>query len=177
MNKSASSSSNDGDYLTVYIGLGANLGNPSEQIHAAVDLLKESASVKDVRISPFYESDAMGELVQQKFVNAVCEIQCSLAPLDLLDLLQGIEKQLGRTQASDSGYVRWGPRPIDLDLLLYNDLELSTERLIIPHPGMANRSFVLLPLRDLAPDLHIPGLGPVEQCVKSCESFGIRRLQ
>lgn len=162
---------------TVFIGLGANLGNPEQQIKVAVEQLQQIDGLSGLRLSPLYESEPMGEVAQERFINAVAEIQCNLQPLELLDALQLIEKQLGRTLASEDGYVRWGPRPIDLDILLYSDLQLSTERLTIPHSGIADRSFVLLPLLDLAPKLFIPGHGSIESCVKTCESFGIRRLQ
>ncbi|MBX2838046.1 MAG: 2-amino-4-hydroxy-6-hydroxymethyldihydropteridine diphosphokinase [Gammaproteobacteria bacterium] len=161
----------------VYIALGSNMGDPINHIRSALKSLAELDSVSELRSSPLYESTPLGDVVQENFVNSVCECYCYLPPLVLLDELQAIEQQLGRTRDPQQGYQHWGPRPMDLDLLLYNRETLKTPRLTLPHPGMASRSFVLQPLYDLAPDLIIPGQGAVAELMKSCERLGIRRLQ
>ncbi|ARP84393.1 2-amino-4-hydroxy-6-hydroxymethyldihydropteridine diphosphokinase [Bordetella genomosp. 8] len=132
-----------------YIGLGANLGDSAATLRAA---LRELAALPDTRecvASPFYRSapvDATGP----DFVNAVARLRTALAPLDLLDALQAIELEHGRARP-----YRNAPRTLDLDLLLYDDLRLDTPRLTLPHPRMHERAFVLLPLRDLAPDMRL----------------------
>ncbi len=136
---------------SVYLGLGANLGDREANLRRAVDLL--SQGVRILRMSPIYETDPVGYLEQPSFLNAVAEGLTAWRPDALLDLAKSIEEQMGRETT-----VRFGPRPIDIDLLLYDDLLLDTERLTIPHPRLTERAFVLVPLADLAPDLRHPVL-------------------
>ena len=132
-----------------YIALGSNLQNPALQLKRALYLL--ATFVEVVTVSSFFVSPPLGDYDQPYFVNAVACIKTQLLPLELLDVLQDMELRLGRTPS-----YRWGPRLIDLDLLLYDDLILQTERLTLPHPGMYERAFVLQPLFEIAPQLQLP---------------------
>lgn len=137
--------------VRAYIGLGANLGDSAATLRRVLAELKTTPGVAAVTASSFYRSapvDATGP----DFVNAVAALDTSLAPLELLDVLQALENQHGRQRP-----YRNAPRTLDLDLLLHGDARLDDERLILPHPRMQLRAFVLLPLRDLAPDLSLLG--------------------
>jgi 2-amino-4-hydroxy-6-hydroxymethyldihydropteridine diphosphokinase len=140
----------------VYIAVGSNQGDRHENIEGSRRCLERTgAHVR--RVSPVYETEAQlkpGEPPQPDFLNAVFEVETGLDPERLLDLLEAIERDLGRTRKGD-----WVPRPIDLDILLYEDLVIASPRLKIPHPEMAKRWFVLKPLADLAPDVVHPVTG------------------
>lgn len=138
--------------MNIYLALGSNLGNRSANLRAALTEIASFATVEAT--SHLYETPPLYVVEQPSFLNAVCRIRTQLAPLDLLAALQEIEQRLGRRKT-----VRYGPRPIDLDLLFYGDLHLEIEQLILPHPRIAERDFVLEPLCDLAPDLRHPLLG------------------
>lgn len=140
-----------------YIGIGSNLGNPVRQIETAIERVADIADTRLVAQSPLYCSAPFGGVEQPDFVNGVLAILTRLAPTELLARLQQIERAAGR----EKGGVRWGPRELDLDLLVYSSVSFKSDDLVIPHPGIGERNFVLLPLRDLAPDLIIPGLGRV----------------
>ena len=135
-----------------YVGLGANLGDREETIRAAVAELPDV-----VAVSPLRETDPVGVTDQPQFLNGVAALETELAPRELLDVLLAIERRLGRERRE-----RWGPRTIDLDLLLYGDEVIDEDGLKIPHPRLHERRFVLEPLADLAPQLVVPGLGGVE---------------
>jgi 2-amino-4-hydroxy-6-hydroxymethyldihydropteridine diphosphokinase len=135
-----------------YIGLGANLGDREETIRAAVAELPDV-----VAVSPLRETDPVGVTDQPRFLNGVAALETELAPRELLDVLLAVERRLGRERRE-----RWGPRTIDLDLLLYGDAVIDEDGLKIPHPRLHERRFVLEPLADLAPQLVVPGLGGVE---------------
>ena len=145
------------DAQTAYIGLGSNLDDPVAQIQRAFDLLRDLPRTRLTGRSSLYESAPFGPVEQPNFINAVASIATELNPADLLAQLQNIQRNQGRT----AGGVRWGPRILDLDLLLYGDAVIETTDLTVPHPGIAMRNFVLLPLRELSPDLMIPNLGRV----------------
>ncbi|ABO24998.1 2-amino-4-hydroxy-6-hydroxymethyldihydropteridinediphosphokinase [Shewanella loihica] len=136
---------------TVYVALGANLASPKAQLDQACQALKALASDGQLSVSPYYQSAPMGDVPQPDYLNAVARFTTTIAPLALLDALQAIENEQGRVRE-----VRWGARTLDLDLLLYGDWQLDIPRLQVPHYGMKTRSFVLLPLLDLAPDLILP---------------------
>ncbi|MCS3902176.1 2-amino-4-hydroxy-6-hydroxymethyldihydropteridine diphosphokinase [Methylohalomonas lacus] len=142
---------------TVYIGLGSNLDAPRQQLASALAELGRLPETDRCTASPLYRSRPVGPQDQPDYLNAVACLETRLAPLDLLDRLQAIEQQQGRRRDG----VRWGARTLDLDVLLYGDAIIDSPRLTVPHPEMANRGFVLKPLHDLAPNLAIPGLGPV----------------
>lgn len=146
-----------GTWRPAYIGLGSNLDGPARQIDAAVDKLSELPDTHMVLRSNLYRSAPLGGIEQPEFVNAVAALLTRLEPSSLLQHLQAIERGRGREQ----GGMRWGPRVLDLDLLVYSHAIIDDPDLTVPHPGIAERNFVLLPLRELAPDLVIPGLGRV----------------
>lgn len=134
---------------TVYIALGSNLNNPLEQLKQAVEILKSFAV--NFEISPFYGSKPVGPQDQPDYVNAVAKFDTELSAEALLDKLQSIENQQGRVRIR-----RWGERTLDLDILLYGNEQIHTDRLTIPHIEMKNREFVIVPLFDLSPDLVLP---------------------
>ena len=136
-----------------YVGLGANLGDREGTIRAAVAQLPGL-----VAVSPLRETDPVGVTDQPQFLNGVAALETELAPRALLDVLLAVERRLGRERKE-----RWGPRTIDLDLLLYGDEVIDEDGLTVPHPRLRERRFVLEPLADLAPTLVVPGLGGVEE--------------
>jgi 2-amino-4-hydroxy-6-hydroxymethyldihydropteridine diphosphokinase len=144
-------------WLPAYIGLGSNLNEPVRQLEEALQLLKALPSTRLVRHSSLYRTAPYGGVSQPDFVNAVAAVLTQLRAPALLRELQKIEKARGRKR----GAVRWGPRILDLDLLVYSGDLINERDLIVPHPGIAERNFVLLPLLEIAPDLRIPGLGRV----------------
>jgi 2-amino-4-hydroxy-6-hydroxymethyldihydropteridine diphosphokinase len=133
-----------------YIGLGANLGDREENIRAAIERLAELGALL---VSSFRETDPVGVTEQPRFVNAVAELETELGASALLGQLLEIERELGRDRSREQ---RWGPRTIDLDLLLYGDEVIDEPGLTVPHPRLAERRFVLEPLHELAPDLALP---------------------
>lgn len=135
----------------VYVALGANLKDPKAQLDNAVTALSALALGNSLVVSPYYHSTPMGDVVQPDYVNAVASFDTDLAPLALLDALQHIENTQGRVRLE-----RWGPRTLDLDLLLYGNENIDIPRLKLPHYGMKTRSFVLVPLAAIAPDLILP---------------------
>lgn len=157
--------------ITSYIGLGSNLDNPREQIERALATLDNMPDTRLVARSPLYRSTPLGPAGQPDYINAVAEIATGLAPRNLLTALQAIENRQGRVRGQ-----RWGARTLDLDILLYGDRQLREPDLVIPHPEMANRNFVLYPLADLAPDLVLPDGRPLQALLANVPSDGIVRL-
>ncbi|HBR99109.1 MAG TPA: 2-amino-4-hydroxy-6-hydroxymethyldihydropteridine diphosphokinase [Gammaproteobacteria bacterium] len=147
---------------TVYIGLGSNLQQPLQQVMRAVDALRGTADLNQVRCSSLYRSLPLGPQDQPDFINAVVEAQTTLSPHALLAVLQALENDFGR----ERGGERWGPRVLDLDVLLHADTVISSEALVVPHPQLHRRAFVLRPLAELDENLSIPGLGSL-QCLLS----------
>ena len=137
---------------TVYLGLGSNLGNRQKNLDLALDLLSQRMQVKDV--SSVYETDPVGNTDQPRFLNLVCRVNTMLAPQELLTLAKGIELKLGRMPGKVNA-----PRTIDIDILLYGDKKTNTKKLTIPHPRLAERAFVLVPLAEIAPDVIHPVTG------------------
>jgi 2-amino-4-hydroxy-6-hydroxymethyldihydropteridine diphosphokinase len=136
-----------------YIGLGSNLGDREAALRDALDLLGDEV----VAVSSFRDTDPVGYLDQPRFLNAAAALETELEPRALLDRLLAIELELGRTREGP----RFGPRTIDLDLLLYGDEVIDEPGLVVPHPRLAERRFVLEPLAELDPELVVPGLGRV----------------
>ena len=132
----------------VYLGLGSNMHNPPAQLEAAVAALGLLPATHVQRISPVYVSRAWGKTDQPDFLNLVVEVDTALGPASLLRAVKQMEADQGRTPGE-----RWGPRPVDIDILLYDKQEINTPTLVIPHPRMWERAFVLRPLADLVPDL------------------------
>ena len=135
----------------VYIGFGSNIGDRLAHIQNAIHTLSKTEGITLQRISSIYTTDPVGYEAQAQFLNGVAAIQTSLSPLPLLRTLKDIETAIGRKHR-----IRWGPREIDLDILIYGDLCLQTEKLVIPHPEMHLRGFVLVPFAEIAPDLVHP---------------------
>lgn len=144
--------------MLAYLGLGANLSQPIQQLNQAVQALRAHPMIQSVRVSAYYTSSPMGPQDQPDYVNTVVECQTELSPLALLDVCQSIEQAQHRERKR-----RWGERTIDIDLLSMGDCVIQTERLTLPHPGVAQRDFVVLPWRELAPNYHIPMLGLVSK--------------
>ncbi len=140
------------DMTSCFIGLGSNLAAPLKQIHRALDSISQLTDTQLVQASSLYASKPMGPQDQPDYVNAVVKIETRLAPHDLLSQLQKIELSHGRERKDQ----RWGPRTLDLDIILYGDQEIQTESLTIPHYGMKTREFVLYPLHEIAPELLLP---------------------
>jgi len=138
----------------VYVGLGSNLGDRRAAIDAALAHVEALPGTRVLAVSTVIETDPVGVTDQPRFLNAVAKLETDLAPADVLAHFQEIESRRGRVRTR-----RWGPRTIDLDILLYDDLVMHTERLTIPHPRMAERSFVLAPLTEIAADVRHPTLG------------------
>jgi 2-amino-4-hydroxy-6-hydroxymethyldihydropteridine diphosphokinase len=136
------------------VGLGSNLDEPIRQVRSAMRRLEDIEATQVVARSSLYRSAPLGPVAQPDFVNAVVALETRLAPLPLLGALKAIECEIGRERSE-----RWGPRRIDLDLLVYGDEIVDELGLTVPHPGITERNFVLLPLGEIAPDLVVPGLG------------------
>lgn len=154
-----------------YIALGANLGDPAATVNAAFAALDQLPQSRLLAKSALYRTVPVGIADQPEFVNAAALIDTTLTPEALLDGLLGIEQAFGRVRAE-----RNGPRTLDLDILLYDDLTLATPRLTLPHPRLHLRAFVLQPLADLAPDLVIPGRGRLAAWLPAVANQGICRL-
>ncbi len=153
---------------TVYLGLGTNLGDRQHNLHAATEALPPGLQVEEQ--SKVYETPAWGYEDQPAFLNIAVRGQTELAPADLLAYLKAIELRLGRTAT-----FRWGPRLIDIDILFYDDLVLETPELVIPHPRLHERAFVVVPLRDIAANLVHPVLGKsVQDLARGLDTSGIR---
>jgi 2-amino-4-hydroxy-6-hydroxymethyldihydropteridine diphosphokinase len=158
--------------FTAYIGLGSNLESPVAQIKSARLAIIALDDVKELAFSSFYVSTPMGPQDQPDYVNAVMAVATRLSPMDLLHALQDIELEHGRVR----GVQRWGARTLDLDLLLYGDQQIDAAELTVPHKGIAERSFVLYPLYECAPDLIVPGKGKLSDLLAQCPLVGLRRL-
>ncbi|HEY6123098.1 MAG TPA: 2-amino-4-hydroxy-6-hydroxymethyldihydropteridine diphosphokinase [Steroidobacteraceae bacterium] len=159
-------------WLPVYVGVGSNLADPQTQVRRAMQALDRLPDSRLIVISPLYRTTPLGEVVQPAFVNAVAGLLSQSTPEDLLAALRSLETELGREPPRE----RWGPRVIDLDLLVVGREERATETLTLPHAGIAERDFVLYPLADIAPDLDVPRLGRVASLRDRVANRGIERL-
>jgi 2-amino-4-hydroxy-6-hydroxymethyldihydropteridine diphosphokinase len=137
--------------MATFLGLGANLGDRLSALQHAIDLLAAEPGISVRRTSRVWETDPVGGPQQPDFLNVVAEIETTLEPLDLLRVVNRVEAALGRTRD-----VRWGPRTIDIDILLIDDLTIDDDRLTVPHPRMHQRAFVVMPLLELLPDPVLP---------------------
>ena len=156
----------------VYLGLGSNLAEPLAQLHGALAALAALPQSQLVGRSSFYASDPLGPADQPRYVNAVAALDSELTPLQLLDALQAIELNQGRERKDE----RWGPRTLDLDILLFGDLMLDQPRLCVPHYHMHARAFVLYPLAELAADLRLPDGRALRDLLAACPFAGLERL-
>jgi len=162
--------------VRAYVALGSNLGDSQAHLDAAIEQIVEKAAIGDVEESPRYVTTPMGPEDQPNYVNSVCRFDTELKPLALLDLLQSIELDRGRIRPSGEAEIqalRWHARSLDLDVLLYGDQTITEDRLIVPHPGIGERVFVLQPLFDLEPMLMVPGVGSVAERLAMVDSLGI----
>lgn len=138
---------------TIFIGLGSNLDQPAQNVRTAFAALSDIDGISSPQLSPLYQTPPYGVLNQPEFINAVAKFQTTLAPHIILNFLLSIEEKMGRVRKE-----KWGPRLIDLDLLFYGDQVLEEDGLKIPHPGIPERDFVLVPLMDIAPEWQHPTL-------------------
>jgi len=155
-----------------YVALGSNLADPIRQVQAAFAALDVLPGSQLIARSGLWRSRPMGPQDQPDFINAAAGLLTSVEPRALLASLQAIERQLGKTAPA----VRWGPRVIDLDLLVFGDLRISEEGLVLPHPGLHRRNFVLYPLAEIAAELQVPGLARVSRLRDGVPAAGIERL-
>jgi 2-amino-4-hydroxy-6-hydroxymethyldihydropteridine diphosphokinase len=159
--------------IIVYIGLGSNLGgdlaSPKQNIASAIDTLGEIQATRVISASSFYESKPVGPQDQGDYINAVVKLETDLDATGLLDSLQAIENDHGRERRQ-----HWGPRTLDLDILLFGDQIIHNERLTVPHSEICNRPFVLVPLAEIEPDCVIPEKGLVADMVSKVDKAGLK---
>ena len=160
-------------YTTIDIGIGSNLEQPQQQVQHAIATLRKMPESNWITASSLYRSAPMGPQDQPDFINAVAMLSTQLAPEAVLDFLQDIEQLQGRVRTAQ----RWGPRTLDLDLLLYGEKIIRTDRLTVPHPGLHERAFVLYPLQEINPQLEIPDLGPLAKLTEACPVAGLERIE
>ena len=154
-----------------YVGIGANLDDPAARVRGAFAALSEMPGTRVVKRSSLYRSEPQGYRRQPDFINAVAKLDTLLAPTELLASLQAIEARAGRRRS-----FRDAPRTLDLDLLLYDAARIDDPRLIVPHPRMHERAFVLMPLLEIAPDAEIPGAGRARDCLPRVAGQVVERL-
>jgi len=153
-----------------YLGLGSNLGDREALLRAAIMALDATPGVRVTSISSLYETPPWGPVPQGPYLNACVALETTLSPRQLLTLCLAIERDHGRERA-----IRWGPRTLDMDVLLYGDESIDEEGLIVPHPRMAERAFVLVPLAEIAPDLRIGGRA-IREMLGGVETDDIRKI-
>jgi 2-amino-4-hydroxy-6-hydroxymethyldihydropteridine diphosphokinase len=152
--------------VTAYLGLGSNLGDRQANLKRALEFLSQRLRVE--KVSSVYDSEPVGNMEQPHFLNLACRVNTTLPPEGLLALAKGIEAKLGRAGSSGA------PRPIDIDILVYSDQVVNTPELVIPHPRLVERAFVLVPLVEIAPDLVHPVIGKtVKELSEAKESQGV----
>jgi 2-amino-4-hydroxy-6-hydroxymethyldihydropteridine diphosphokinase len=159
-------------WFPAYVGLGSNLDEPAARVQEALSALRDLPDCCVITGSPLYGSRPLGPVAQPDFCNAVAGLLTRLTALDLLRALRALEQQLGRGPRRE----RWGPRRIDLDLLVYGTECTTSAELTVPHPGIVQRNFVLYPLADVAPDLVVPGLGRVAELKRGASGDGLWRM-
>ncbi|MDN5891229.1 MAG: 2-amino-4-hydroxy-6-hydroxymethyldihydropteridine diphosphokinase [Psychrobacter sp.] len=162
------------NWITCYVGLGSNLanelGSPVEHLQQAIATMREHEDIREVTVSSFYASAPMGPQDQPDFVNAVAGFETTLPPSELLAFCQQLEKQAMRARLR-----HWGERSLDVDILLYGEVQITEPQLTIPHAGLAKRNFVLIPLRELAPTVVIADK-PIEEYPQSADWSGLTLL-
>ncbi len=158
-------------HVRAFVSLGSNLGDKKANLKRAVELLRKEEGLDIKGVSSFYRTAPMGPVPQDWFVNSVLEAMVELAPRELLNILLDIERKMGRIRD-----IRWGPRLIDLDLLLYGDFFINERDLIVPHPRMHERAFMIIPLSELDPDLRIPGLKNVSVLAAELSSQDVQKI-
>ncbi len=158
--------------MRVFVGIGSNLDGPTERVRRACRALDRLPGSGVAACSSLYTSPPMGPPDQPDFVNAVAELFTDMEPAALLRALQGLEAEAGRVRGR-----RWGERTLDLDILLVEDRVIDTPELVVPHPGITERSFVLHPLAEIAADVEVPGAGRVAALAADCPPAGLQRLE
>ncbi|MCF7220917.1 2-amino-4-hydroxy-6-hydroxymethyldihydropteridine diphosphokinase [Marilutibacter chinensis] len=161
--------------VVAYLGLGGNLGDVPATLRGALAALAAVPGVRMGAVSRFYRTPAWGMTAQPDFINAVVALETTLAPQALLAAMLEIERCAGRDRGDDA--LRWGPRTLDLDLLLYGDARLDLPGLQVPHPRLHERAFALLPLVEIAPDVVIPGVGPARTRLQTMAVTGIEAIR
>ncbi|KZX62559.1 2-amino-4-hydroxy-6-hydroxymethyldihydropteridine pyrophosphokinase [Vibrio sp. HI00D65] len=159
--------------ITAYIAVGSNLADPVSQANLAIEMLKSLPRSTFIATSQLYSSTPMGPQNQPDYINAVVAIKTELTPIELLDCTQKIELEQGRVRKDE----RWGPRTLDLDIVLYGNEVIDSERLTIPHYGMKEREFVLYPLAEIAPSLQLPDGTELTELLKIVDKNGLNVWQ
>ncbi|MCP5143434.1 MAG: 2-amino-4-hydroxy-6-hydroxymethyldihydropteridine diphosphokinase [Gammaproteobacteria bacterium] len=154
-----------------FIGIGSNLESPAHQVLRAVSALAAIPGLQLLARSSLYASAALDHTEQPDYINAVAQVQWQASAQQLLLELQRLENDFGRVRT-----IRWGPRIIDLDILLFGDESITSEALTVPHAGLAQRAFVLLPLAEIAPELVVPGLPPLAAMIADCPAPAAQRI-
>ena len=157
--------------MLAYIGLGSNLKDPKLQIETALKALNEVDGILVTKISSFYESKPLLDIPGPNYINAVCKVDTSLSATDLLDICQQIEDNQERVRE-----VKWGSRTIDLDILLYEQQVISSDRLSIPHPEMIDRAFVMVPLYEIGKEINVPLLGSVKKIIDRINTLDVKKI-
>ena len=158
--------------VVVWIGLGSNMGQATDQVEQAIVALTDEPGLEPTARSSLYRTAPMGHVAQPDFINAVVRASCGIGCYELLESLQKIEKHFGRTRNGD----RFGPRSLDLDLLMYADQIISSAQLELPHPRMHERLFVLEPLAEIEGDITVPGRGRLSVLRQACLDQRVQRL-
>jgi len=159
--------------ITAYIAVGSNLADPVSQANLAIEMLKSLPRSTFIATSQLYSSTPMGPQNQPDYINAVVAIKTELTPIELLDCTQKIELEQGRVRKNE----RWGPRTLDLDIVLYGNEVIDSERLTVPHYGMKEREFVLYPLAEIAPSLQLPDGTELTELLKIVDKNGLNVWQ
>lgn len=155
-----------------YIGIGSNQAQPIEQAQQAIKALQQLPKTELVKCSSLYSSTPMGPQDQPDYINAVAQLVTELSAIELLDQLQSIEQNQGRVRKAE----RWGPRTLDLDIILFGEQNINNERLTVPHYGMREREFVLYPLYEIAAQLKLPDGTALSQLIKGCDKNGLQPI-
>ncbi len=158
--------------VTIYLGLGSNIGNKIENIIVAVDKLKSNSEITFVALSSFYETEPREYLNQDNFINAVVKLQTTFSAIELYKIIKNIETEMGREKTFQNG-----PRLIDIDILLYGDKIINTNEILIPHAKISERKFVLIPFAEIDNSVIIPGIQKsILQLLKSCNDSGVVQI-
>jgi len=154
----------------VYLSLGSNIGDSVNYLDKAVDILKNHELIHNIKVSSYYQTDPVGYLDQDVFVNIAVYLETELSPYELLKVCQEIEEALKRVRV-----VRWGPRTIDVDIILFDDVQMTDDKLTIPHPRMHERAFVLVPIAELDETLIVLNKS-IKSLIELVDASGVRKL-
>ncbi|MCL6471299.1 MAG: 2-amino-4-hydroxy-6-hydroxymethyldihydropteridine diphosphokinase [Firmicutes bacterium] len=154
-----------------YLSLGSNLGDRQGYLKEAVQIIGTTPGVNIIKVSSVYETEPIGDVPQGNFYNIIVKVKTGLSPHDLLALAQKVEAKLGRQRQ-----LHWGPRTIDVDIIIYSEAQIDEEDLKVPHPEMLNRAFVLVPLVEIEPDIELPGNGFIRAYLDKVAGQGIKKI-